>query len=879
VITADEIRRYMLEKSYRPMLRDELCDAFGVEPSERPFVEELLAHMQEDGQVLLTRTRRYGVPERMDLMAGRIAVKSRGFGFVMPLYEDRADVYVPAPSLGGAMDGDTVLVRARPNGERHEGEVVRVLKRAHTTMVGTVRAHGEFAIVTPDDRNLGCDAVVSAADLAGAVDGQKVVVEFIGYPDGVGESASGRVREVLGFASEPGVDILSIMRKYGLSESFSAAVRVEADGVPDEVQPAEIAKRRDLRSQVTMTIDGADAKDLDDAVSVQRRDNGNIVLCVHIADVSHYVTEGSALDREAYERGTSVYLVDRVIPMLPTRLSNGICSLHPRVDRLTLTCEMEWSPAAERVRHDIFPSVIRTSARLTYDGVRKALAGDGPVDADTAAMLPHLQLLRELALALRDRRMARGAVDFDFAEVKIRVDEAGKPLELQPRTRTIAEMIIEECMIAANETVAEHMYRQEIPLLYRIHEPPTAEKMQALQEFVHNFGYHLKSPANVSPASLQALLAAVRGRKEEMVVSHVLLRSLRQARYAAQEPGHFGLAAEFYTHFTSPIRRYPDLVVHRIVREWFEGRMTPARVRSLGATLPDVAAHCSHQERNAVEAERETELLKKIEYMLDKVGQEFDGTISGVTGFGFFVELDNLVEGLVHISYLGDDYYHYHEKLHALVGERLRKSFRVGDRVRVRMGAASKERMTIDFELCSKLSEDDPSIVRMADLDPRSVRGKGADRGSGHRPIRVAKAGGAKTASTVPFVRPAVAPVRPGADQRRTRRKGAAATERQRTPRNRGKSVAAAKLRTDDVAVDGRRPHGRPETGKPTAKTASAPGKKRAHQTAAAAQESLLPARGGYSARVESVSDNMELRPVGPPPRRRKPGRKGAPST
>ncbi|WP_201024901.1 ribonuclease R [Ferroacidibacillus organovorans] len=712
MIDREQLLVLMRDEAYRPLMMEELETALGVlgdDPDARAELHALCEEMVQEGYMIRTRTKRYGVPERMDLVVGTLQVKQKGFGFLVPLHKSESDVYIGAADLGGAMDGDRVVARLKKNSGtgRREGEIFRVLKRAHTQIVGVIHTTGSLGFVRSDDKRLPREVVIPADQLNGAVDGHKVVVEITEFPEDVFQSPAGIVREVLGFPHDPGVDILSVIRKFGIPEHFPDEVLQAAESISYDLTEDDLAGRRDLRDEIIVTIDGADAKDLDDAVAVKRVEHG-YVLSVHIADVTYYVKENSLLDREAYARGTSVYLVDRVIPMLPPRLSNGICSLHPQVDRLTLTCEMEWDDAMHLVRHDIYPSVIRTTERMTYDAVRDLLEGDASTRERYAALVPFFEGMKELALKLRHRRMERGAVDFDFAETKIRVDEEGRPLDLVRRERSIAEMIIEEFMLAANETVAEHAYWMELPFLYRVHEPPTLEKMMALNEFVHLFGHHLKAAGNIHPRALQDLLAAVRQTPEEVVISHVMLRSMKQARYAAESLGHFGLAAEYYSHFTSPIRRYPDLMIHRILRETIvNGSLSEGRAAYLAAKMPEIAAHTSDRERVAVDAERETDLIKKIEFMRDHVGESFEGMVSGVTGFGLFVQLDNSVEGLIHVSQLADDYYHYDDKQHALIGERTKKRYRIGDRVEVLVQSASKEQMQIEFQLLSAVSGDE----------------------------------------------------------------------------------------------------------------------------------------------------------------------------
>jgi ribonuclease R len=722
---------FMREQAYKPMTVQELEQSFGLEGADafKTFLR-LLNELEEEGKIYRTRNNRYGVPERMNLLRGRVQAHPKGFAFLIPDEPDHPDVYLHANDLKSAMNGDIVLAHVTSKssaGGRLEGEVVRVVQRAVTQIVGTFEHHESFGFVIPDDKRINRDLFIPQEGFGGAVTGQKVVARIVTYPEGR-SAATGEIIEILGHKDDPGVDILSIIRKHQLPESFPDEVMAEAEVVPDRIAEEEIAAqgRRDLRSKTIVTIDGEDAKDLDDAVCVERLPNGNYLLGVHIADVGYFVKENSALDQEAYRRGTSVYLVDRVIPMLPHRLSNGICSLNPQVDRLTMSCEMEFDAETLRVvRHDIFTSVIRTAERMTYTNVRKILVDDDPeLKERYAGLIDMFKLMEELALKLRDKRMKRGAIDFDFQEAKIIVDESGKPVDIVKRERSIAEMIIEEFMLAANETVAEHFYWLKVPFLYRIHEDPDSEKLLNFVRFAANFGYIVKGKGNkVHPRALQDLLEEIRGTKEETVIATMMLRSMKQARYEADSLGHFGLAAEFYSHFTSPIRRYPDLVIHRIIREVLAGggTLSAKRIDELAAKMPDIARQSSERERVAVEAERDTEQLKKCEFMLDKIGEEFDGIISGVTSFGIFVELGNTVEGLIRLSDLTDDYYHFHEEHMALIGERTSKVYRIGDEVRVRVERVNMDEHQIDFA--------------MVDMKPRAavprevVGGRKAERG------------------------------------------------------------------------------------------------------------------------------------------------------
>lgn len=744
IVTEEQILEFMREKAYKPMTYQELEKHFNIEGAQafKEFLK-LLNDLEQRGEILRTRSGdRYGVPERMNLLRGRLQTHPKGFGFLIPDDRDHPDVYIHANDMLGAMNGDTVLVRITSKGSaggKLEGEVVRILKRANTEVVGTFEHYGSYGFVIADDKRIVKDIFVPQEAINGAVDGQKVVVRIVQYPEGR-SLAQGEVIEILGHKNDPGVDILSIIRKHGLPEAFPPDVLEEAEQIPDAISEEELAGRRDLRDKRIVTIDGEDAKDLDDAVHVERLPNGGYRLGVHIADVGYYVRENSRLDQEAYNRGCSVYLVDRVIPMLPHRLSNGICSLNPRVDRLTLTCEMEFDEKARLVKHDIYTSVIRTVERMTYTNVRKILLDEDPeVMEQYENLVEDFRTMEELALKLRAARMARGAIDFDFQESKVIVDENGKPIDIVKRERTIAEQIIEEFMLAANETVAEHFFWLRVPFIYRIHEDPDSEKMMYFMQFINNFGYVVRGKGNrVHPRALQSLLEEIKGTREETVISTMMLRSMKQAKYDSESRGHFGLSAEFYTHFTSPIRRYPDLVIHRIIREVIEngGQLSDAREEYLASRIQDIADHSSERERIAVEAERDTEALKKAEFMLDKVGEEFQGIISSVTSFGMFVELDNTVEGLIRLSYLTDDYYHFHEMQMALIGERTSKIYRIGDEVRVRVARVNMDDHTIDFELVeAQPRHDEPRVIYAkkkgrygGDGGGKSGRGSGGSR-------------------------------------------------------------------------------------------------------------------------------------------------------
>src|SRR3954453_17271860 len=700
----DRLLHYMKDEAYKPLTVQELEEALGVEDSStfKDFVKALV-QMEEKGLVVRTRSNRYGLPEKISVIRGRLTGHAKGFAFVIPDEPGMDDIFIPPNETNNALHGDTVLARvsSESSGQRKEGTVVRILKRGITKIEGTYTESKNFGFVIPDEKKFAGDVFIPKAASNGAVEGHKVVVELTIYPEGR-RSAEGEVVEILGHKNDPGVDILSVIHKHGLPMAFPDEVLKQANEVPDTIDESELANRRDLRNETIVTIDGADAKDLDDAVTVSKLDNGNYKLGVHIADVSYYVKEGTPIDVEAEDRATSVYLVDGVIPMIPPRLSNGICSLNPRVDRLVLSCEMEISAERTVVSHEIFQSVIKTTERMTYYDVNRILTDkDEETRARYESLVPMFELMEELAEVLRSKRMKRGAIDFDFKESKVLVDEEGKPTDVVLRERSVAERLIEEFMLAANETVAEHFHWMEVPFIYRIHEDPKEDKLRRFFDFITNFGYIVKGTANsVHPRALQEIIEEVKGKPEEMVISTVMLRSMQQAKYDPESLGHFGLSTEFYTHFTSPIRRYPDTIVHRLIRTYLiEGKLDETTREKWNARLPEIAQHSSKMERRSVDAERETDELKKAEYMEDKIGVEYDGIISSVTNFGMFVELPNTIEGLVHVSYMTDDYYRFDERHFAMIGERTGNVFRIGDEITVRVVKVNKEERSIDFEI------------------------------------------------------------------------------------------------------------------------------------------------------------------------------------
>lgn len=700
----DKLLAFMKEEAYKPLTVQELEEMLEItDADEYKELVKALVTLEEKGLIVRTRSNRYGLPEKMNLIKGKISAHAKGFAFLLPEDPSLDDVFIPPSELGTAMNGDTVLVRlsTQTGGTKKEGTVIRIVERNIETVVGTYTETKSFGFVIPDDKKITNDIFIPKHAKNGAVEGHKVVVRLTSYPEGR-MSAEGEVVEILGHKNDPGIDILSVIHKHGLPGEFPPEAMEQANETPETIDENDLKGRRDLRDQTIVTIDGADAKDLDDAVTVTKLKNGHYKLGVHIADVSHYVTEGSPIDKEAYERGTSVYLVDRVIPMIPHRLSNGICSLNPKVDRLTMSCEMLINKQGQVVEHEIFQSVIKTTERMTYSDVNKILVDDDQeLKQKYEALVPMFKDMEELAAVLREKRMARGAVDFDFKEAKVLVDEEGKAKDVVLRERSTAEKLIEEFMLVANETVAEHFHWMNVPFIYRIHEDPDQEKLQRFLEFVTTFGYVIKGTAgNIHPKALQKVLDDVRDTPEEAVISTVMLRSMKQAKYDPQSLGHFGLSTEFYTHFTSPIRRYPDLIVHRLIRTYLiQGKTDEATREKWAHLLPDIAEHTSNMERNAVDAERETDDLKKAEYMMDKIGEEFDGVISSVTNFGMFVELPNTIEGLVHVSFMTDDFYRFDEQHFAMIGERTGDVYRIGDEITVRVVDVNKEERNIDFEI------------------------------------------------------------------------------------------------------------------------------------------------------------------------------------
>ncbi len=714
---------------YVPMKEKEMAAFMQVAKEDREEFREILRELLTEGKLTLTPKAKY-VKASGRALVGTFISNAKGFGFVEIEDTDKghlregnqgrkedqgrkADLYIPEGKTGGAFHKDTVEVMLLPGseGKRQEAQVVRIIARGTTQVVGTYDSvRDNYGFVVPDNAKLPRDIFVPKEHSKGAMSGHKVVVEITDYGS-ERKSPEGRVVEILGHMNDPGVDIMSIVRGYELPVAFSTKIMNQVERVSQEVSEADTAGRRDLRDVVMVTIDGEDAKDLDDAVSVTY-DGERYHLGVHIADVTNYVQENSALDREALKRGTSVYLVDRVIPMLPHALSNGICSLNEGVDRLALSCLMTVDPDGEISDYEICESVIRVRKRMSYTVV-KALLEDGSLTeqaehAQYAELLPMFREMEKLDAILREKRRKRGSVDFDFPECKIILDHEGHPVEIKPYERNVATDIIEDFMLAANETVAQHFYWMEMPFVYRVHVVPDAQRIQKLAAFINNFGYYMKavgragqkiSGEEVHPKEIQKLLAKIAGTPEEAMISRLALRSMKQAKYSTECTGHFGLACQYYCHFTSPIRRYPDLQIHRIIKEQLRGRLKEERIAHYREILPEVAKHSSETERRADEAERETDKLKKVEYMEERIGETFEGVISGITSYGLYVELPNTVEGLIHVSKLPGDYFYYDESTYEMVGQATGKSYKLGMPVKVCVEDCDRFNRTIDFSI------------------------------------------------------------------------------------------------------------------------------------------------------------------------------------
>lgn len=693
------ILQLMNDKHYVPMKFKELVVILNVRKEDRGLLDIVLTELLNEGKITISKKGKYSIPQE-EYRQGLFIGNEKGFGFVEVEGEEE-DYFIPKGNVNGAFHHDMVLIAVDPiqTGKRKEGKVIKIISHEIREVVGYFQKNKSFGYVIPDNKKIFSDIYIAGKDTKGAVDGHKVVAKIKTYgtkyrkPEGV-------VTEILGHVNDPGVDILSIVKNYDIPCEFPEEVMEQIENIPSEVEEEDKVGRFDIRGLQTVTIDGEDAKDLDDAITLTKED-GIYTLGVHIADVSHYVTENSPLDKEAVKRGTSVYLVDRVIPMLPHKLSNGICSLNQGEDRLALSCIMKINEKGEIVDHQVKETLINVDRRMTYTAVNDIITNkDEATIKQYEDFVPMFNLMAELSKILRDRRYKRGAIDFDFPECKIKLDEKGYPISIEPYDRNAATKIIEDFMLAANETIAEYFYWQQVPFVYRNHEKPDSDRMKALATFITNFGYSVKlSGEEVHPKEIQKLLNNIEGTPEEAMISRVTLRSMKRAEYTPECLGHFGLAAKYYTHFTSPIRRYPDLQIHRIIKECINGKMTDKHAEHYKSILPEVTKNCSTNERRADDAERDTEKLKQAEYMRGQIGEEFVGVISGVTNFGLYVELPNTIEGLVHVSNMCDDHYIYDEDSFSMTGEATKKTYKLGQPVRIRVEAADKLTRTIDFSL------------------------------------------------------------------------------------------------------------------------------------------------------------------------------------
>lgn len=667
-------------------------------PNDYQDLMKIMKDLETHGEIIRDNSKRYYLPNQKSTVVGIISINKNGYGFV-DIGKDKEDIYVHHNNLKDAFHNDTVLIEVLSNasGSHEEGKVIEIVKRSQAIIVGEVKKGKRDCYVQADNVKFDKKIFVDNAHLHGAMPGHKVVVEIKVYKP----ILKGNITKIIGHKSDPGVDILSIVNEHDVPVEFPKKVFEQLDSIPNTISDRDLEGRVDLRHETIVTIDGDDAKDLDDAISIKKKSNGNYYLGVHIADVSHYVTEGSALDKEAVDRGTSIYLVDRVIPMLPHKLSNGICSLNPQVDRLTISCFMEITPDGEVINHDIQETVIHSTERMTYNNVNKILDGDKDLTKRYAHVKDMFFVMQEISHSLRRKRDGRGAIDFDVKEGKVIVDEAGKPTDVILRERGEAERIIEDFMLTANETVAMHFKWLDVPFIYRIHENPKEKKLLQFSKLAKTLGYTIKgSLENVFPGDLSAIIEASKGTEEHTIIATLLLRCMQKARYDEQCLGHFGLANEYYTHFTSPIRRYPDLLVHRLIRKYvFEKQMDDETIAHYQKLNPELAEKSSHNERRAITIEREVDDMKMAEYMEQHVGDEFEGIINSMTNFGFFVELENTIDGLVHVTDLTDDFYFFDEINLQYIGQRTGRRFKMSDRVKVRVKAASKVQRTIDFEI------------------------------------------------------------------------------------------------------------------------------------------------------------------------------------
>ncbi len=708
----EKLLAFMHKEAYKPLTINELMQAFEVDGSMKKEMLKTLNALEDEGSIIFTRSHRYGIPERMNLVKGTLDGNQKGFAFLRPDDIEINDIFISPADMNGAMHGDRVIVRPMKSTEEvksPEGKVIRIIQRANEYVIGTFQKSRHFGFVVPDDKRIAFDIFIPGEEFNGANTNDKVNVKITEWPD-KRKNPEGKIIEIIGDIEDTKTHIEAVLlskkvRQFFPEDVIKEAVRVSAEGIHEQ----EYKRRTDLRELPIITIDGEDAKDLDDAVYVEKINDNEYKLGVHIADVTHYVKEDRKLDKEALKRATSIYLVDRVIPMLPKELSNGVCSLSPNEDKLTLSCEMIINGKGNIIDYKIFESIIRNHYRMTYTDVSDILENnDEKLSEKYKDIVLMLRLMEELSFLLRKKREARGAIDFDFPETKIIYDETGKAVDVTKYERRVSNKIIEEFMLACNETVAEHYYWLNMPFVYRIHEDPDEAKMYEFNTLIHNLGYSLKGVNNeIHPRELQQLLIKIKGTKEESLINNMMLRSLRKAIYSSSSTEHFGLAAQYYCHFTSPIRRYPDLQIHRIIKGQLNGKLSEEDYHKLAERTAIVAEQSSTMERIADEIERECDKIKIAEYMSDKIGEEYDGVVSGVTSFGMFAELENSVEGLVHISNMVDDFYIFNNERRELYGQTSGKVFKIGDKVRIRVEGVSIARAEIDFVLIDEFEKNE----------------------------------------------------------------------------------------------------------------------------------------------------------------------------
>ena len=692
----------ILKESDKALSIDELDSALNLNTiEETKEFSDALRELEDSYEIYRSNKNRYMLLENSNLRKGILRMNKKGFGFVEVSGEE--DIFIAPDNINKAINNDTVIVEIlnKNSGEKREGRIVKTLERDLSTIVGEIYFKKDKGYIIPDDKKLDIQLEIDRDKAHGAVDGHKVVVKIL--RNITKNRYKGEVVRIIGHKNDPGVDILSIVCKYEINDTFPEEVIEELDSIPEEVREQDKKGRKDLTDVTIFTIDGDDTKDIDDAISIEKLKNGNYKLGVHIADVSYYVKEGSPLDKEAMDRGTSVYLVDRVIPMLPHKLSNGICSLNPGVERLAISCVMEIDNNGKTVDYEIFPSIIKSRLQMTYKKVNQVIEKN-EIPEGYEPFVNDLKLMDELSQIIRKAKINRGYIDFDVDEAKIIVDENCHPTDIVLRSRGRGENLIEDFMIQANECVATHIFYMDLPFIYRVHEYPKEEKIRDFISFVQSLGYTVKfNTKDISPKAIQNLINQLKDKKEFKVLSSLLLRNMQKAIYLPQNLGHYGLASKCYTHFTSPIRRYPDTTVHRLLRTYlFNDDMSNQTINKWQEKLIYIAENSSFKERESVECEREVEDMKMAEYMEDHIGEEYKGIISGVTNFGMFIQLDNLVEGLIHVNDM-KDYFSFDEVTQSLIGERTKEKFTLGDEVLIKVKAASKEAKTIDFELVKRL--------------------------------------------------------------------------------------------------------------------------------------------------------------------------------